>query len=88
MSFHRSKFFSNELDNNEVKLDTILTPRLCRADSRGVWQLPPRSSSCLLYLNGPAAALGVVTASAITGVTSTSGDTYRHSASPREDSNK
>ena len=52
---------------------TLSSFRLCRADSRGVWQLPPRSSSCLLYLNGPAAALGVLTATAITGVTSTSG---------------
>ena len=48
--------------------------RLCRADSRGVWQLPPRSTSCLIYLNGPSAALGVLRATAISGLTSTSGE--------------
>ena len=32
------------------------------------------STSCLIYLNGPAAALGVLRATAISGLTSTSGE--------------
>ena len=62
--------------------------RLCRADSRGVWQLPPRSSSCLIYLNGPTTALGLISTTLTTSVTSTSGglrrgiNQYRHQLVP------
>ena len=69
------KFIKLQRRDKFVKtMITILFCRLCRADRRGRWQLPPRSTSCLLYLNGPAAALGVIAASAISGVTATSGE--------------
>ena len=38
-----------------------------------IW-LDLRSTSCLIYVNGPAAALGLLSVTAITGVTSTSGE--------------
>ena len=44
--------------------------RLCRADSRGVMELPPGDTKCLVYVNGPAAAIGVLSASGFAGVTS------------------
>ena len=59
-------------DNN--LLDVCGSPenewRLCRADSRGVWELPPGEVKCLVYVNGPAAAIGVLSASGFAGVTS------------------
>ena len=43
--------------------------RMCRADSRGVFEIPPGEPSCCLYLNGPASAVGVVAASGLVGGT-------------------
>jgi len=44
----------------------------CRPDSRGVWGLPPGETRCLMYLNGPAAAVGLLAATALSGLTSVS----------------
>ena len=41
--------------------------------SRRVYELPPGESSCFIYLNGPAAAIGVVAATGLSGVMSTGG---------------
>ena len=46
---------------------------VCRIDSRGLFELPPGESSCLVYVNGPAAAVGVLAASGFAGVTSALG---------------
>ena len=40
---------------------------MCRADKRGVYEVPPGEDGCCLYLNGPAAAVGVVAASGLVG---------------------
>ena len=40
---------------------------------RRVYELPPGESSCFIYLNGPAAAIGVVAATGLSGVMSTGG---------------
>ena len=42
--------------------------RLCRPDSRGVFLLPPGEFSCLMYLNGPAGAVGLLSATFWAGV--------------------
>ena len=57
-----------------IPILTVWYHRLCRPDSRGVWQLPPASSSCLVYVNGPAASLGLVLVSSIMGITAVSGE--------------
>ena len=44
--------------------------RWCRPDRRGVYGLPPGETSCLMYLNGPAGAVGLLSATALGGITS------------------
>ena len=46
---------------------------MCRADSSGVFELPPGEESCCLYLNGPSGAIGILAATGLTGVTSNVG---------------
>ena len=38
-----------------------------------MYKLPPGESSCFIYLNGPAAAIGVVAATGLSGVMSSGG---------------
>ena len=44
----------------------------CRPDNRGVYSLPPGELSCLMYLNGPAGAVGLISATALSGIISLS----------------
>lgn len=44
--------------------------RVCRADNRGVMELPPGDNRCLIHVNGNSAAVGVLSASGYTGMTS------------------
>ena len=46
---------------------------MCRADSQGVFELPPGEKSCCLYLNGPSGAIGILAATGLAGVTSNVG---------------
>ena len=48
------------------------TRRWCRPDSGGVLGLPAGETRCLIYLNGPAAAVGVLAATSLGGITTIS----------------
>ena len=54
------------LDDERVNCQSE-TERMCRTDSQGVITLPPGTSQCLLYINGPAAAVGLLAASGFAG---------------------
>ena len=45
--------------------------RLCRPDNNGVIGLPDGETKCLIYLNGPAAGVGVLAATALGGIATT-----------------
>ena len=62
--------FSSLNQNRDECTDNIL--RLCQPNSEGVIWLPPGESKCLVYLNGPAAGVGVLAATALGGITTTS----------------
>ena len=57
-------FSSLDAGRRDCQSDTV---RMCRTDRQGVTQLPPGSSSCLVYFNGPTVAVGVLAASGFAG---------------------
>ena len=46
---------------------------MCRANRKGIFELPPGEEGCCLYLNGPSGAIGILAATGLTGVTSNVG---------------
>lgn len=55
------------------KFDCTVGMTQCRTDSRGVIQLPPNTESCLVYINGPSAAVGLLAATGVANVVSLGG---------------
>ena len=50
---------------------TSNTYRLCRPDNNGVIGLPVGETKCLIYLNGPAAGVGVLAATGLSAIATT-----------------
>jgi len=61
-----------ELDEQRLNC-TARYWRMCRADNRGVYEIPPGTDGCCLYLNGPSAAVGVAAATGISLFTTNAG---------------
>ena len=53
------------LPDGGVECEDEAYARLCRTDRQGVIQLPPGSSFCMIYINGPAASVGLLAASGL-----------------------
>ena len=85
LTFSLDFFIRRQADRNEERLFcpfsslnqckdqcTDSNLRLCRPNSQGVFWLPPGENKCLIYLNGPAVGVGVLAATALGGITTTS----------------